>query len=52
MQQCIQAFVQVLDSRCADAKGPAIVNIFSLLDKLTFVRRLFIIGTNHESADR
>ena len=40
MQECIQEFVLVLDSRCADSGGSATIDISRMLGNLTSVGAL------------
>ena len=37
MLQCVQAFVETLDSRCADGQGSAVVDMYAMMSNLTSV---------------
>jgi cytochrome P450 len=37
MLQCVQAFIETLDSRCADVKGSAVVDMYAMMSNLTSV---------------
>lgn len=37
MLQCVQAFVETLDSRCIDGQGSAVVDIYGMMSNLTSV---------------
>jgi hypothetical protein len=51
MLQCIQAFVETLDSRCAEGKGSAIVDIYTILGNLTSVGEVESAAVDKESAN-
>jgi hypothetical protein len=40
MLQCVHAFVETLDSRCADGHGSAVVDMYGMMGNLTSVSNM------------
>lgn len=52
MLQCVQAFVETLDSRCADSQGSAVVDIYAMMSNLTSVSNMHSTGIIAPRADQ
>lgn len=46
MLQCVHAFVEILDSRCTDGHGSAVVDIYGMMSSLTSVSNMHSTGIN------
>lgn len=52
MLQCVLAFVETLDSRCADGKGSAFVDMYGMMGNLTSVSNMHSTDINGPRANQ